>query len=344
MKRVSICVIALLAGLAAPGRGQSFGVGKYAGEFLATGVGGRATAMGGAYVALATDASGGYWNPAALAWLDYPELIGMHESRFAGVVNYDYGAVVIPYGPQATVGLSVIRLGVDGIPDTRNAALDANGNHTPVFQADGSIDYSAVTHFDAADWAFILSYGKRVNDEFSYGANAKIIRRVLGDDGAFGIGFDAAALWRVNENLTLGANAMDITTTLLAWSTGTKELISPTLKLGGGYALRIADRHRVTPALDVDVRFENRRTASIAHVGPVSFDPNVGLEYAYNNVVAVRGGLTETKQFTVGAGVKLPKLNIDYTFSNFASDASEQLGATHRISVMVTLEQEKYKR
>lgn len=343
MKR-ALLIAAILAGLASSVSAQGFGFGKYAGEFLAIGVGARALAMGGAYSALATDATGGYWNPAATAWVNYPQIMAMHDSRFAGIVNYDFGAVLLPYGNNATVTISLLRLGVDGIPDTRDAALDANGNHVGVFQPDGSIDYSRVTMFNAADWALFLSYGKRVNAELSYGANVKLIRRSLGDDGAFGIGFDAGVMWKASDDIVLAANAQDITTTLLAWSTGTKELISPTLKLGGAYLLAIGEKHRVTPALDVDMRFENRKYASIAHIGPISLDPHIGIEYSYNNVVAVRGGVNDVKQWTVGAGVKLPKLNIDYSYTNFLSDPSEQLGNTHRISLMVTLEQPKYAR
>ena len=37
------------------------------------------------------------------------------------------------------------------------------------------------------------------------------------------------------ENFTVGANLMDITTTLLAWDTGRNELISPTAKIGAAY-------------------------------------------------------------------------------------------------------------
>jgi hypothetical protein len=45
---------------------------------------------------------------------------------------------------------------------------------------------------------------------------------------------------------------------------------------------------------------------------------------------------------TIGAGVQLPKLNIDYTFAKFA--AKDQLDNTHRISLILTLESEQYKR
>ncbi len=49
-------------------------VAKYAGEFLSIGVGGRALGMGSAAVALASDVTAGYWNPAGLTGIMYPEV------------------------------------------------------------------------------------------------------------------------------------------------------------------------------------------------------------------------------------------------------------------------------
>ncbi|MDZ7338396.1 MAG: hypothetical protein ONB30_07645, partial [candidate division KSB1 bacterium] len=58
-------------------------VGKYAGEFMSVGVGARALGMGGAHVAVAKDVTAGYWNPAGLAWVTFPQLAAMHAERFA---------------------------------------------------------------------------------------------------------------------------------------------------------------------------------------------------------------------------------------------------------------------
>ncbi len=55
---------------------------KFAGEFLSIGVGGRALGLGGAFVALANDVTAGYWNPAGLAQVNYPEFTLMHDERF----------------------------------------------------------------------------------------------------------------------------------------------------------------------------------------------------------------------------------------------------------------------
>jgi hypothetical protein len=319
------------------------GIAKYAGEFISLGVGGRALGMGGAFVALANDVTAGYWNPAGLAHINYPQLALMHDERYGSLVNYDYGAVALPFGPTTSWGLSVIRLGVDDIPDTRKAGIDANGNYTEDPNQFSRIDPSRVTYFNAADWAFYLTYSKKQSESFSYGANLKIIRRELGDASATGIGLDIGVRYSVTEDFVLGANLQDVTTTFLAWNTGTKELISPTMKIGSAYFIEVFGG-RLAPALDFDVRFENRKSASSFALGPVSFDAHVGTEFMFKDVVAFRVGYNDVKQISFGAGLRLPKLNIDYSFARFAQSAGERLDDTHRISLMFTLESEQFRR
>jgi hypothetical protein len=320
-------------------------VAKYAGEFIAIGVGGRALGMGGAFVALANDVTAGYWNPAGLSKIAYTEIALMHDERFAGLVNYDYGAVAFPSGSKASIGLSVIRLGIDGIPDTREALYDAS---TPdqmkiydIFNPNARIDPNRVTYFSSTDWAFYFTYAKQLSQDVSYGANLKIIRRDMGSNSATGIGFDLGGRMLLTENLILGVNLQDITTTLIAWDTGTKELISPTAKIGSAYLIDLFGG-RFAPALDFDVRFENRRYASTAHVGPISADLHTGLEYDFKNVIAVRVGYNDVKQLTLGAGIHLPKLDVDYSFAKFNGDG--QLGNTHRISLTLTLSEQRFRR
>ncbi len=333
---------------------------KYAGEFMALGVGGRALGMGGAFVAVANDVTSGYYNPAGLANLNYPQLALMHSEQFGNLVNYDYGAVAIPFQEDMSFGLSVMRLGVDGIPDTRNALYDANGNGI-IDINDDRLDYSKITEFNNQDWAFYLTFAKRQTEDFYWGVNAKIIRRDLAEYGATGIGFDVGALYffdvnwiadlceligvdfEAPEKFSMGANFQDVTTTLVAWNTGRNELISPTAKVGAAYKLEVLGGY-IMPALDFDIRFENRQFASNFNLGPVSFDMHAGLEYTFQNLIYVRGGYNDVKQFTIGAGVKLPKLNIDYSFARFNESAVERLDDSHRISIMLTLEEPRFLR
>jgi len=339
MMRIFI-VLTLLVSL--PGLGVAgTGFGKYAGEFIAIGVGGRALGLGGAYAALATDATAGYWNPAGLSHIIYPQVALMHDEQFGSLVNYDYGSVALPVGTNTSLGVSVIRLGVDDIPDTRNAGIDINGNVTYDPSEFTRIDPARVTYFNSADWAFYFTYSKKNSDDFSYGANVKVLRRELGENSATGIGFDLGLWYAPFDNAVLGVNLQDITTTFLAWDTGTNELISPTMKVGTAYGIEAFDG-RFTPVLDFDVRFEDRRYASTVSVGPVSFDLHSGVEFQFRNVLALRVGYSDIKQVTFGGGLQLPKLAIDYSFAKF--DGVNQLGNTHRISLLFTLEAERFKR
>jgi hypothetical protein len=311
---------------------------KYAGEFLSIGVGGRALALGGAYSALTNDVTAGYWNPAGLSGLQYPQLVLMHDERFAGLVNYDYGGFALPLTANTTLAFSVIRLGVDDIANTQKAWTDLNHNGIPEYN---EIDYSKISYYNTSDWGLYFSYAKRVNDEFSYGANLKLIRRGLGDANATGIGFDIGARYLPIPNLHLAANIQDITTTLVAWNTGTNELISPTVKLGSAYVINVF-HGQCSPVFDIDIRFENRKLATNAHLGAFSFDFHEGLEYDYQHLFAVRAGYSDIGSLNVGAGIHLPKFDIDYSFAKY--NAEDQLGNTHRISIMFTMEAPQFAR
>ena len=339
MNKHVVSTILMLLSLCQGAQAQS--VAKYAGEFLAIGVGGRALGLGGAYSALANDVTAGYWNPAALTRINYPEVMLMHDERFAGLLNYDYGGIAIPYGTNATLAISAIRLGVDGIPNTTHAGIDANGNPTTDPSNIVGLDESQITYFNSADWAIYASYAQRYSEKLSYGINVKFIRRTISDTSATGIGFDVGILYSPIENLYLAANAQDITTTLIAWSTGTNELISPTLKVGAAYTIDFL-HGKVSPTTNIDIRFENRQFASIANIGPVSFDPHVGLEYDYKNTVAVRVGYSDVKQLTLGAGLHLRKIDLDYSYARFSAD--NDLGDTHRISLRIMLQSQKLAR
>lgn len=336
---LSLPVVMLLLPLIS--RAQS--IQNYAGEFLQLGVGARSLAMGGAAISTANDATAGYWNPAALNLLSYPSVSGMHEARFDNTVKYDYGALAIPLSASSSASVSVLHIGVSDIKDTRSALVDRNNNG--VFDDDDYIDYTKVRSFGNHDWGVLLSYAKAIDTNFSYGVNAKFISRQLDpQNSATGLGADVGARYQVNPSVAVAAVIQDVTTTLLSYTTGTKELISPTLKLGGSYLLDITDNgyHRVLLSSDADVRFENRGSVSEVHAGPLSADLHFGAEYQLGNLLAIRGGYNDLKMFSVGAGIKLGKLNIDYSFLSF--NGEDELGNTHRISFSFTFEQPKWKR
>lgn len=316
------------------------GIGKYAGEFLAIGVGGRALALGGAFAAIANDVNSIYWNPAGLSRINYPQMSLMHTEQFGGLVNYDYAGIGFPVYSNASIGLGIIRLGIDGIADTRNALIDENGNG--IFDENERLDKDKITYFNAVDYAFYMSYSVKSSDQLSYGANLKFIRRDMSVGNALGIGIDLGLQFSPYRNLLLGINLQDATTTLIAWNNGTNELISPTLKVGSAYFIE-ALGGRFIPVLDFDIRFENRKYASNFNIGAVSFDLHSGLEFDYKNIIALRAGYSEIGTTNFGAGIHLPKFDIDYTFAT-SKLTDNRFDDTHRVSITFTFESEKFAR
>jgi len=169
--------------------------------------------MGGAQVASTEDGNAGYWNPAGLVYVyEHPSISLMHAEYFAGIGKYDFLTGAFPLNDQFhTLGISLMRFGVDDIPNTLF-----------LVNPDGSIDYNNIQTFSSADYAFILSYSQLVNDnensQLSWGANTKILYRKVGSFAkAWGFGFDVGAMYKKN-NWHFGIAARDITTTFNAWS------------------------------------------------------------------------------------------------------------------------------
>ncbi|MES2838606.1 MAG: PorV/PorQ family protein [Bacteroidota bacterium] len=310
---------------------------KYSNEFLNIGVGANNLGMGNAVVASTADVTSAYWNPAGLLKVKSNFQAGlMHSEYFAGIAKYDYGAVVKPLDENSAAAFSIVRFGVDNIPNT-----------TQLIDANGQINYDRVTTFSAADYAFLFSYAKKMKIEgLHVGANAKVIRRKVGDfAGAWGFGLDAGAQYQKNGWL-FGAMAKDVTTTFNAWSfdltdemkeafvltgneipTSSVELTLPKLILGAARNFSYKKFTALTE-LNMDATFDGKRNVLIKSKA-VSLDPKLGVQIGYSNIVFLRGGLSNfqkikeeggktvnTIQPNFGVGVKIRAFTLDYALTN----------------------------
>jgi len=317
---------------------QAAEIRKYAGEFMAGGVGARALGMGGAYAAVTGDVTFGYWNPAGLSTIRYPELGFMHARRFGGVVNYDYVGGAMPITRRETIGINMVRLAVDDIPVTALPRPDLPLDATYTDDKGNTLSNRPyqVRSVNDAEYAFYLSYARMQTGRFAWGASAKLVHKGVGDNTAWGAGFDIGAIWLPWRSLRLGANLQDFTTTLLAWDTGERELVSPTLKVGGAYPFMIRPlKSRLLLAADADLRMEGRKLAAQAHYGPVSADFHLGAEWVFHNIASLRLG-SDTGYLSAGAGLRLPRIDVDYAFLKH-----DQLDNSHRISLRVRIEERK---
>ncbi len=321
---------------------------KYSNEFMNLGAGARSLGMGKVQVSLATDATAGYWNPAALTNLSakYDGVL-MHSELFSGVVKNEYAAFAMPLDEKSVIGATLLRTGVDNIADTRLL----------INQYDGSIDYSRITYFSVADYALLLSYARKLGPEgLSVGANAKLIYRNVGSyANAYGFGIDAGVQYN-HKGWRLGLMARDITTTFNAWSVdadkfkasaaigdqipvNSTELTLPRLVLGAGYQFTLPAQFTALVAADLEATTDGQRNTLLS-AKPVSVDPRVGLEVGYHNLVYLRGGVGNYQritnfdqkqqwkgQYSLGAGVAFSGLRVDLALSRLALDQSANVNS-----------------
>ena len=353
-----------LAALALPANAQSTKTPKYSNEFLNLGVGARALGMGKVQVSLADNATAGYWNPAGLVNQTHKyDGVLMHSELFSGVVKNDYGAFSMPLDDKSAIGVSVMRLGVDNIADTRNIVNEY-----------GYVDYSKIEYFSVADYALLLSYARKVGslEGLSVGGNAKMIYRNIGKFAhGYGFGIDAGVQYN-HKGWNLGLMARDITTTFTQWTinadeykkginstiangtdpipTNSSEITLPRFVLGVGRRFELPKEFSALVAVDLETTTDGQRGTPIS-TKAVSVDPRLGVELGYKNLVFLRGGVGNYQkiqdfaansggiynsswkgQYSLGVGVAVSGLRIDLALSRLAV---EKLGSSSQTNSLI---------
>lgn len=330
---------------------------KYSNEFLSIGVSARALGMGGAQVGAVRDVTAAYWNPAALTGIQHQyEFSLMHAEYFAGIAQYDYLGFSTPIGNQNRVAVSLIRFGVDDIPDTRF-----------LYDANGALNYNNIQFFNAADYALLLSFARDISDKIKLGANAKVIHRNVGKFAqAWGFGLDVGGIY-IQKRMTLGLMVRDITTTYNAWThdaelvrdiysqtnnevpVNSVEITLPKAIASIAYDWKLGEQFNLLTAMDLETTFDGARNTVISS-SAISIDPRFGLELGFKQLVFVRGGVSNfqyIKDFqgnenlnympSAGLGVILnERFQIDYALSDLG-DVSES-PYSHIFSIKVSLE------
>ena len=307
------------------------------------GVDAAALGMSNAVVANTFDVNSGYWNPAGLVHLEDNQMALMHSSYFANIANYNYVAFAMPIDTRSSMGISIIRFGVDDILDT-----------TQLIDDQGNINYDRINLFSAVDYGITFSYARKLPVAgLNYGVNAKVIRRIIGDfASSWGFGLDFGIQFKTANDWNFGVMVRDITTTFNSWSIdedkladiqnaidgqnqevpeGT-EITLPKLQIGISKTYVFNYDYSLRTEFDLNIRFAE--TNDIISTSFASINPALGFEFGYTDLVFLRAGIGNfqnelqidnsedlTFQPSFGVGFKYNGIEIDYAFTDIGDQS-----------------------
>jgi opacity protein-like surface antigen len=297
--------------------------GTAAASFLSIGEGARATAMGSAFVAVANDQSALFWNPAGLAKIDGVGIYFDHTNWIADVA-FNYLAASYNLGGMGTVGFSFTS---SSYGDMKVTTVDApNGT--------GQI-------FSASDIAFSLGYAINLTDNFAIGFNPKIIYQSIWETSAIGFAMDLGVQYRTPfDGILLGMSISNFGTKMHLQGNSTIVTYDPdpsTTGNNGKIAANLGTDYwslplnfRVGLAYTPIATENNKFTIDIDALHPSDNyeSVNVGGEYVFHDLIAIRGGYkslflqNSEESFALGFGVKQILLGnvairLDYAYQNF---------------------------
>ena len=288
-------------------------------QFLKIGVGGRASALGDAFVAIANDASALYWNPAGLVQFKDDQVIFSHN-QWVVDINHDFLGGVYHLGNNYAFGLALTGLSMDDMPVTTEFAPFGNGQF-----------------FTFGDVAIALTYSQKMTDKFSFGATVRYMeetldklkmRGVMIDLGTYywtGLGSTRFAVTVSNFGAELAPDG-DVVLVGKREKSDWQSFAPPTMfRIGFAFEPYESAEHKVTASIQLNHPNDNSENFA------------VGVEYTWNKILFLRGGYkfnVDEQDYSFGAGLNVPisiaNFTLDYAFSNF-----NRLGTVHRFSIIL---------
>jgi hypothetical protein len=260
--------------------------------------GARAIGMGMAQGAIAEEPDAGYWNPAALAFIEPEHAATFTYSRLDAFFDLTFPFVYAAYSE---------RIG-------RHGAIALN------------FAYFDLGDIDSYELAPGVSYGGRVTDELAIGVGAKMYRIDSSpaneqpgyNYGANTVLFDIGVLWRgMDSRVHIGGAVQNLGPDLELGSVGSSYPAARNLKLATGARLVDLEAARLTAACDLDIPLAGEdNSPRLMLGGEMRVDwaaLRIGLRYD-GWALEDQEGLEERDKYatTIGFGVRVRGVNVDY--------------------------------
>lgn len=290
-------------------------------QFLKIGVGGRAAAMGDAFIAVANDASALYWNPAGIVQTTENQIIFSHNEWLVDI-SHEFAGGIYHLSSNDAIGVAFTALHMDDMPVTTE------------FMPSGTGEY-----FGYGDVALALTYSRKMTEQFSFGGTVRYIEETLDKLKMRGVMIDLGTYYWTG----LGTTRFAVTISNFGNEispTGEITLVNNETK-NEWQSFSPPTMFRIGFAFEPLYNETNRLTTSVQlnHPNDNSENVSTGLEYSWKEIFFLRGGYKVNKEdqdYTFGAGLKVPvavaDVTFDYAYSNFT-----KLGSAHRISLMLGL-------
>ena len=295
----------------------------YSSELLSIGVGARPLAMGGAFVAAASDATAAYWNPAGLALIDDTEITTIHATQ-SSIQDYDFLNIAFPTQGAGTYALSYIRLNVGGI--------DITGSNPTILGTT-----------QATEQAVLISGGWMLGRDLAVGGTIKLLKDDEYTASAFGFGSDLGLLYKPFKELAFGITARDYTGgSRIYWQntpTDPEQVLSPSLKIGVSFTKELGKRVNENGVMIPDSTIMANFDMDTLYIDKGLNTYHFGLEYWYRQFVAIRAGFqsngfqfdSDNLTLSAGVGVWVYLFEFDYAFVNYQISPTQYLSLITRL-------------
>ncbi len=298
-------------------------VGTTAAPFLGIGAGPTAIGMGGAFVAVANDASALYWNPSGISRTGHNEFLFEHTNYLIGT-SYNFFGGVIALDDENAIGVSVTYLDYGSDRVTTVELPDGTGET-----------------WSAKDMSLGLSYSRNLTDRFSIGGTAKMILQQIWHESATGWALDAGLLYITPFNdLKIGMNISNFGTDMRMTGEDLYITHDPNQSVAGNNSKIPAEYYtdsyplpllfRIGLSMDVIKTEDNVVTLAVdaLHPSDNAQSVNLGGQYEWNKMIYARAGYksigipNSEEGWTLGFGLAYEIIanltfKLDYAYENY---------------------------